>query len=293
MAYRIARLNADAVDHLQLAAQLDAQRVELVARQRLGLRPVDERQVAGVLLEALTLQDVVQRHQPAQVRQRFAAQERRQPDQRAGAATPVLVQPRQVVIGGAVGLVEREVDHHVPGPRAALELLVGHRAHVLVDHLHLAPGATPVELVGDEQPAAVRDAQLLEQHLAHLLAPVARVVVGLGIAQHRLQIDAGDLDRQHRVQVVGELDLAHLAGPVAQPAQHLRALLARDRRAESAVVQCRQPVRRQALERLHLGHQRGQQQRLEQPCVVAQQLGRASLGQAQLEGLPGHAVPQF
>ena len=55
------------------------------------------------------------------------------------------------------------------------------------------------------------------------------------------------------------------------------------------MVQGGQASRRQRLQRLHLGHQRGQQQRLQQARVVAQRLGAGWVCLAQLDGLPGGA----
>ena len=228
VAHRISRLGADAVGHFQLRPQLDAQLVELVARQGLGLHPVDEREVGRVVVKALTLQDVVQHHQPPQVGQRLVAQERGQPHQRLGVAAAVLRQAGQIVGGAEVRVVKRKVQHHRPGARAAAQPVVGHLAHVLVQQLHLAPGSAPIEFVGGEQATGVRNLKFLEQRLPDPLAPIAGVVVRLGSSQDRLDVHARHLDRDDRVLVFGDLDLADLAGPVAALAQHVLRLAARD-----------------------------------------------------------------
>ena len=56
------------------------------------------------------------------------------------------------------------------------------------------------------------------------------------------------------------------------------------------MVQGRQALRAQSLERFHFGHQGPQQQRLQQPGIIAQVLGRCRIGLPQLDRLPGHVV---
>ena len=208
----------------------------------------------GVVVETITLQDVVEHDEAAEVGQRLVAHEGGQPHEGSRITAAVRAETRQVIRRPEVGVVERKVDHHRPGARAATQAVVGHLADVLVQQLDLTPRAAPDELVGREQPAGVLNAQLLEQGLADLLAPIAGVVVGLGRTQDRLDVDAGDLDRDHRVLVFGDLDLADLAGPVAALAQHVLRLAPGDGGAEGAVVQRGQSLRSQALERFHLGH---------------------------------------
>ena len=219
--HRVARLCADAVSHLQLRAQLDAQLVELVARQRPGLHLVVDRQHQRIVVETVTLEDVVEHHQAPQVCQRLVAEERGQPHQRAGVAPAVTVQARNVILRCAVGLVERKVQHHRPGTAAPTQPVVGHLAHVLVEHLHLAPGAAPGELVVGEQAAVVRDAQLVEHRFAQLLAPIARVVVRRCAAQDGLDVHVGRFDRDDRLQVLSHLDFGDLARPVTALAHHV------------------------------------------------------------------------
>ena len=274
VAHGISRLGADAVGHFELRPELDPQLIALIPGERPGLYPVDEREVRGVVVEALALQDVVEHHQAAQVGQRLVAEEGGQPHEGPRVAAAIGVQPRQIIRRPEVRVVERKIHHHRPGARAAAQAVVGHLPDVFVEHLDLAPRPAPEKPVGREQPAVVLNAQLLEQGLADLLAPIAGVVVGLGGAQDRLDVDAGDLNRDHRVLIFGDLDLADLAGPVAALAQHVLRLAPGNRRAEGAVVQRRQARRGQALERFHLGDQRAQQQGLEQPGVVAQVPGR-------------------
>ena len=285
----LAGFRANPVGHFQVADHLDAQRVSLVPGHGLGLHPVDKGQVLRVGLEAVTLQDVVQHHVALEVSLGLGAEEGRQPDQRLRQATFVFGQSRQVIGRRAVRLVERQVHHDGPGAGAVLQAVVGHFPHVLIHHLHLAAGAAPVEVVVMEHRAAVGDTQLLEQQLTHRLAAVAGVVHHLGRLQHRLQVHARDLDGHQRVGVLGDLQLAHLTRPVAQLAQHLLRLLARNGRAEGAVVKRRQARGGQRLQRFHLGHQRGQQQGLEQACVVAQDLGAGGVGLTPLDGFPGGA----
>ena len=221
VAHRVTRLGADPVRHFELRPELDPQLVELIPGQRLGLHTVDEREVRSVVVEAVALQDVVEHHQAAEVGQRLVAEEGGQPHERSCVAAAVRTQARQIIRRAEVRVVERKVNHHRPGARAATQAVVGHLADVLVQQLDFAPRAAPDELVGREQPAGVLNAQLLEQGLADLLPPIAGVVVGLGGTQDRLDVDAGDLDRDHRVLVLGDLDLADLAGPVAALAQHV------------------------------------------------------------------------
>ena len=98
-------------------------------------------------------------------------------------------------------------------------------------------------------------AQLLEQGFTDLLAPIADVVVGLGCTQDGLDIDARNLNRDHRILIFGDLDLANFTRPVTAFAQHVLCLTPGDGRAEGAVVQRRQSLRGQSFERLHLRHQ--------------------------------------
>ena len=227
---------------------------------------------------------MVQHHQTAQIGQRLVAKKRRQPDQRFRVAAPVGCQAGDVVIGAEVGLVKRKIQHHGPGTRAPAQALIGHLAHVFVEQLDLAGSAAPVEFVAGEQSAIVGNAQLGKQRLAYLLAPVARIVNHLGGAQDGFNIHAGHLNGHDRVLVFGHLDLADFGGPVPAFAQHILRLAPRNRRLEGAVVQRRQPQAGQRLERLHLRHQRRQQQRLEQPRIVAQVSGGRRVGLAELDG---------
>ena len=150
--------------------------------------------------------------------------------------------------------------------------------------------AAPGETVVREQCPIVRDTQLGKQRLANLLAPVARVVNGLGGAQDGLNINPRDLDRHHRVLVVGDLDLANLRRPVPAFAQHVLRLAPGNRRLEGAVVQRRQSGAGQTLERLDLRHQGRQQQRLQEPRIVAQVSCRRRVRLAELDGVQRHLV---
>ena len=59
------------------------------------------------------------------------------------------------------------------------------------------------------------------------------------------------------------------------------------------MVQGGQTLCCQTLERFHLGHQGTQQQRFEQPSVVAQAFGRGGIGLAEFDGLHRHVVLTF
>ena len=201
-----------------------------------------------VVVEPLPLKDVIQHHQTSQIGQRLVAQERRQPHQCTGVAAAVFGETRQVVGRAEVHVVERKVEHHAPGTAAPAQSIISHLARVLIQQFDFAPSPAPVECVGGEQVAVVRDAQLLEQRFANYLAAIARVVIGLGRSQDGLDVDASHLDGDDGVLVLGDLDLADLAGPVAALAQHILRLAARHGRAEGAVVQCRQTRAGQALE---------------------------------------------
>ena len=222
----VAGLLAHAVGHFQMADQLDAQGIALVLGHRSGLNPIDEGQVGRVRLEALALQDVVKHHITLQVGLRLGAEEGRQPHQRLCRTALVFAQACQVIGGRSVRLVERQVEHHGPGARPVFQPVIGHLTHVLVDHLHFAARAAPVEVVVVKHRAAVGNAQLLKQQLAHGLASVAGVVHHFGSLQHRFQVHARDLDGDHRVGIVGDFELTHFTSPVAQLAQYLLRLLA-------------------------------------------------------------------
>ncbi len=71
----------------------------------------------------------------------------------------------------------------------------GQLPDVAEDDLEAPPRAAPEDLVLEEQVVAVLDAELLEQQLAHLAPPVARVVHRLGVGEDALGVDAGQLQR--------------------------------------------------------------------------------------------------
>jgi hypothetical protein len=243
--------------------------------KRLGLHPVDERQVGGVVVEALTLQDVVQHHQAPQVGQRLVAQERGQPHQRLGVAAAVLRQAGQIVGGAEVRVVKRKVQHHRPGARAAAQPVVGHLAHVLVQQLHLAPGAAPVELVGGEQAAGVRNAQAPSNSASRIRL---RRLPALSLASAARRMGSMSTPVTW-IEITGFWSSVILISPISlAQSRHLRSTSCASRPGMgerkvpwfSAARRCAG----QALQRLHLGHQRAEQQRLQQPRVVAQVLGR-------------------
>ena len=90
-----------------------------------------------------------------------------------------------------------------------------------------------------------------------------------GRRNDRLGIDAAELNRDRRVgRVAFDLDFPDLTRPVLHLLQHQPGLFPRDRRADRAMVECRQPSRIKRPQRRHARQQRRQQQRLDQPIVV-------------------------
>ena len=266
----VARIAGNAVSHLQILPNPLLQLVTLVAQQRLSRPAIHQRQVGGQFVEALPGQDVVQHHQATQVMLRLGAEERRHPHQRLRIVAPIVGQTCQVVGGCELRVVEREVDNHRPGTRAPAQLFVRHLADVLEQHLDFALRPAPQHRVGGEQVVGIGHAKLLEQHLAHAASAVAGVVAGGCRATHDgLDVHAGDLDRNQGVGIVGDLDLADVGRPLLALAQHVLGFATGDGRADRAVVQRSQALRRQGLQRIDFRHQSAQQQCLDQARIVA------------------------
>ena len=118
--------------------------------------------------------------------------------------------------------------------------------------------------------ALALDAKLLVEHLPHAADAVALVILAAGLLDDALGIHAGELHGDRGVDLLADADLAHAGRPGPAAAEHLLGLAAGDRRADRPVVQGRQLLGVQAPQRLDLGHQRRQEQRLHQPVVVAE-----------------------
>ncbi len=120
-----------------------------------------------------------------------------------------------------------------------------------------------------EKLVAVPQAQLIEQQVTDQLASIAFVIVCFGGAKNRFQIHAGDLDRDQRILVFSNLDLADFSSPIPNLAQHHLGFLAGDGGPEGSMIERRQALRGQSLQGLDLRHQSGQQQRLQQARIIA------------------------
>jgi len=105
----------------------------------------------------------------------------------------------------------------------------------------------------------------------HFLDAVPVVVQGLGVFEHPFRVHPDDVQGDERIgAVVGDLDLPHLSRPVAEFGQHYLALLSGDRRAHRAVVEGAETRGGQASQHLHPFRERREEQRLQQPVVIAE-----------------------
>ena len=192
---------------------------------------------------------------------------------------PVVIEARKIVRPREARLVEREIDHHLRFVRPGRKRFVGQLAHVGEEHLEAARRAAPGDLVMEQELAAVLDPELAEQELPDRATAVPGVVVAVGVGEDALRVDRRELQRDGRVgRIVADPNLADLRRPGAAAPQHLLAFAPLDGRPDRPVVQCGEPPRGQALQDLHLGNQRRQQQRLGEPIFRAQVARRAVVG---------------
>ena len=224
----------DPVGALEVADHGLAQLVALVVEQHAGLGAVEVREVVGVSAEGVVaLQDVVEPDEDAQLLLRLGAQERRKPDEGARRllGLPELVQASDVLGRGVAGLVEGEVEDRLAAVGLGGERLGGELAHVAEDHLESGAGCLASSSRGRGTsrrglrcPAARREARgscaggcpgcrstLAFSRMASVSTPVSWTLM-IGSASSPI--------------LISPTWLAQLA----QPAEHLLALAARDRR---------------------------------------------------------------
>lgn len=113
----------------------------------------------------------------------------------------------------------------------------------------------------------------LTRSTTDFLNPITVAIDVLRIAQDAVGVHADDVQGNRRARAIsGDLDLTHLCRPISAALQHDRTFLAWNRRAHGAVVQGRQSGRGQGMQRLHIRRQRRQNQRFQQPIIVAEAL---------------------
>jgi hypothetical protein len=105
----------------------------------------------------------------------------------------------------------------------------------------------------------------LTRSTTDFLNPITVAIDVLRIAQDAVGVHADDVQGNRRAR-------AHLCRPISAALQHDRTFLAWNRRAHGAVVQGRQSGRGQGMQRLHIRRQRRQNQRFQQPIIVAEAL---------------------
>ena len=189
--------------------------------------------------------------------------------------TPALLQglhPGEVAARALALGVEGVVDDDLPalalGDQHGVGQVVG-VADVAEDQVDRDPPPAPDQRLGlvAVEGALLADAELLPDHLAQGAAAVAVVVDATGPLEDALVVDLGELDRDDGVVALADLHLADLGGDVLHLLQDDRDLLAGDPGLDGAVVERREPAGGEPGQRRHVGGQRGEQQRLDQPVV--------------------------
>ncbi len=236
------------------------------------LGPVVGREGAGVVGEPVPLQQEGDPHQPAELGAALVGEEVGEPHQRrrGDAGLPQFLDAVVVVAGVVVAVVEGVVDDepHVARGRRG-ELLVGQVgpvAHVAEDELGDAPGAPPDDLLlGDELPVA--DADRLPQPVPQPHPPHTRLVLlGDGVEQ-RLDVEVGQVQREHRVGLAVGADLGRERGLEVPHPPHDDVPGGHGPRAHRAVVEGGEARARQPPQGGHVGCERAEQHRLHEPLV--------------------------
>ena len=270
----------DVMDHAVRLRQHAEQVLLLLAGEVLerqpGLLLLLDAEVADELLErGARAEDVGDADQLAQGLVARLGEEARQPHQgpRAGALGHERLDDALVVLGAVLLLVEGMVDDEAPVVvLGAAQLLRAHAADVVEAQGAGALGAAPVVLhrpVAEQLALGLVVEHRLEQQLVEDLAAARGGVDLAGLLEQGADVDALELDRDLRVGLVAETDLAELAGPLAQLADQRGRLAPGDLGRQPAVVELDDAPDRQVAERRDPGHQRGGQQRLDDAVVVA------------------------
>lgn len=89
------------------------------------------------------------------------------------------------------------------------------------------------------------------------------------------------------------LERSAVRSPFLALAQHLVRFLTRDERLDRAVVERREALRRHVFERLHFRRERGEEQRLDEPVVIAQRRPLRISNWERHRGLEGQRVLCF
>ena len=107
---------SEAVGDVHRGDELAAEGVALVLEDPVGRGPRGGREVGGVAVEAVAIEDMLEDGQTAEVIERPLGEERGHPADRLRRALrpTALVELGEIVAGGEVLLVEGKVDHHFP-----------------------------------------------------------------------------------------------------------------------------------------------------------------------------------
>ena len=119
------------------------------------------------------------------------------------------------------------------------------------------------------------NANLFEQHLPHTADAVSLVVFATRLLDDGFGIHTRKLNRDCRVGPFTNPDFSHAGRPTPAAPEHFLSLPPGNGGLDRSVIQCRQSLRVKRPQRFDLGHQRGQEQCLDEPIVVAK---RDSLG---------------
>ena len=289
---------AQPVQRLELRAELVVELVALILQERFRRRLVLLGEVRHERFEAVLGKNVLQTHQRPDGLLRLVIQKTRQPAEGplgGGVDGAKRIEPVEVLVEVVAVAVKGIVDHELPVLAARLQLVVADLANVAEANLRLTIGATPPKCVTKEKFLMLRHPQRLEhQHLQprHL---VAVVIHRFGAFENRLQIHARDRDgnRLGATHAFPELEQAAVRRPFLALPEHLLRFLSRDERLDRAVVQRRQPLWRHGFERLHFRHECGEEQRLDEPVVVAQRRAPGLGNRQRRRRLEAHPVLRF
>ena len=234
--------------------------------------PLDGGQVAGVIVEAVGAEHMVEHHQPAEIVLAALGQERRQPAHGVGAGARGR-EPFEpgAVIGRGTLLVEGEVDHDLPVAGGGEQLGIGDLArldHIGEHQLDVAQRAPPPQPMVEPQRGGIADTEAFEEEATHGELAGPGVVGHQPLIEDDLGVHTAQLEGHRRVDgVLTNTKLTDIGGPALEPGQHDLAFGAGDRRGDGAVVEVSQPSGGEVAQRSDLGDEGGQQQRLGQAVI--------------------------